>query len=256
MRIPDLGREGRLALALGTAGLGALSLIFGQLNPGLQPPLELLGGGQPVAYASGAFLFVAGLAFIPSILARIAGLAIAAFWLAWLVFGHTLSLIADSADVAAWVSLAEAAGLAAAAALSAAAHYRPAGPRATLGARLVVGLMLVWFGVVHLMYRAAIAKMIPDWVPMQALWPWFTGAANLAAGLAILTGLFGRPAAFLVGLMYASWVLLVHLPRLMADPDSLTEWTGLALNLCLIGVVWIVQGRGFPRGTGARTANP
>lgn len=247
MSLTDLTREGRLSLAAGTAALGAFSLIWGDLNPGLQPPLEVLGQGPVLAYAAGCFLFIAGLTLFASSLTRATGWALGTFWLAWLVLGNSIAVLGAPTDVTAWVALGQVAAIAVAALLVAGSHYGRDTPRLSLTARGVTGLMMVGFGVVHLMYRAAIAGMIPDWMPLHDLWPWVTGAANIAAGLGILTGVLGRWAATLAGLMFASWIALVHIPHLIAAPTDRAEWTAVGLNLALIGVLWIVQGDAWRR---------
>jgi uncharacterized membrane protein len=101
--------------------------------------------------------------------------------------------------------------------------------------------MLIVFGVVHWMYVEAIAGMIPEWMPGRALWPWVTGAANIAGGLALVSGVMARTAAALVGAMFASWIPLVHLPRLLAAPGDRSEWVACALAFALTGVVWTVH---------------
>lgn len=248
MTTPDLTRPGRLAFVAGCVGLGLLGLVFGKLAPGLQPPLILLGSGAILAYLAGGLLIMGALAMLASgAIARQGGLVVAAYWLAWIVLGHTIALLANPGDPVAWVSLAETAGMIAAALLLSRLVDGEPTARLRLGARLIVGLMLVWFGVVHLMFRNAIAGMIPHWMPAHDLWPWVTGAANIAAGLGIITGVAGRLAAALCGLMFASWIFLVHAPRLMAEPHSRPEWTALALNLCLVGVVWVTSGAALRR---------
>jgi len=111
-----------------------------------------------------------------------------------------------------------------------------------LVARVGVGLMLILFGAVHWMHREAIAGMIPEWMPGRELWPWVTGAANVAAGLALVSGVLAKAAAALVGAMFASWIVLVHLPRLLAAPGDRSEWVAAALAFALTGVVWTLQG--------------
>jgi uncharacterized membrane protein YphA (DoxX/SURF4 family) len=248
MTTPDLTRPGRLAFVAGLTGLGVLSLIFGDLAQGLQPPLVLLGSSAILAYVTGGLLTLAALSMPASgAIARQGGLVVAAYWLAWIVLGHTFAVLANPADPVAWVALSEAAGMVAAALLLSRLEDGEPTPRLRLGARLVVGLMLVWFGVVHLMFRGAIAGMIPHWMPARDLWPWLTGAANIAAGLGVITGVAGRLAAALCGVMFASWIFLVHLPRLLAEPHSRFEWTALALNLCLVGIVWVTSGAALRR---------
>ena len=245
MDAPDLERPGRLMFALGMAGLGALGLVFGDFAPGLQPPLAFLGSGPELAYALNGLLLIASLAlFATPGIAHPAALAVAALWAFWIALGHAPRLWDDRGDVVAWVSLAEVAGAAATAWLLSTDHPSP---RQALTARIVVGLMLVWFGVVHLQYRGAVAGMIPDWMPARDLWPWVTGAANIAAGLSLVTGVLGRLGGALVGLMFASWIFLVHVPRLLGAPASREEWTALALNPVLVGCAWAVSAMAFRR---------
>jgi len=242
MTVPDLTLRGRLLFVLGLVGLAALNLVHADLAPGLQPPLPFVGGGPVVAYVSGALLLFAALSLLGhDKLVRQGGLAVAFFWVAWILLGHLAQLTDTPADVVAWVSLSEAASLAAAAWLMSASASGGTGDRTRWAVRLIVGVMLVGFGVVHLTHREAIAGMIPEWMPARDLWPWVTGAANLAAGLAFLSGVMGSLAAVLVGAMFFSWIFLAHIPRLIADVGSRAEWTGLMLNLALIGVVWTAQ---------------
>lgn len=239
----ELNGPGRLAFIAGLAGLGLLGLVFGDLAAGLQPPLVFLGAGPEIAYAMNGLLLVAALAMLgkPG-LAHPAALAVAALWALWIALGHAPRLAAAPGDVVAWVSLSEVAAAGAVAWLLSTDHPSA---RQRWVPRLVVGLMLVWFGIVHLHYRSAIAGMIPDWMPARDLWPWLTGAANIAGGLAVLSGVMGRLGSTLVGLMFVSWIFLVHIPRLTAAPSSREEWTALALNVVLVGCAWTVSARVF-----------
>jgi len=245
MTAPDVSRPGRLAFIAGTAGVGLLGLVFGDLAPRLQPPLLLLGAGTEIAYVLNGLLLIAALAmFGREAVSGPAALAVAALWAFWIALGHAPRLFAEPGDVVGWVSLAEAAAAGATAWILSSDHPSD---RQRWVPRLVVGAMLVGFGVVHLMYREAISGMIPEWMPGRALWPWLTGAANIAAGLAVLSGVLGVLGSALAGLMFASWIFLVHLPRILAQPASREEWTALALNLILVGAAWTVSGRAFRR---------
>ena len=59
------------------------------------------------------------------------------------------------------------------------------------------------------------------------------GAAHALACLAILTGLQRTLAAWLEAAMMASFVLLVHVPRVLAHPDVRLEWTMLFVAVTL-----------------------
>lgn len=223
---------GRLMLAAGFIAFGLIALCFNHVTDGLIP----FEAGQPWPAIQGGLSLLAGLALAWPASAPRTGLAL---WLVLTVvlFLHGPGLAAEPTSPVRWVSAFEVLGLICAAMLIAAPGRRDSG----LAARISIGLMLVVFGAVHWSYVGAITGMIPDWMPGRDLWPWVTGAANIAAGLAILSGVLARLAAGLVGVMFASWILLVHTPRLLAAPGDRSEWVALALAFALTGVVWTLR---------------
>lgn len=229
----SLRLPGRLMLAAGLAGFGLVSLYFNHTIDGLQP----FEAPQWGLWLNGAVLLLGGAGLAWSRSARPIALML---WglLTGLLFVHAPGLAAAPGDAVRWVSAMEVLGLIAAAMLIAA----PGRNDFLLAARVAVGLMLIVFGAVHWMYVEAIARMIPEWMPGRALWPWITGAANIAAGLALVSGVLAKTASALVGAMFASWIVLVHLPRLLAAPGDRSEWVACALAFALTGVVWTVHG--------------
>ncbi|HWQ87701.1 DoxX family protein [Brevundimonas sp.] len=229
----NLGAPGRLMLAAGLIGFGLIGLYFHHAIDGLEP-FDLTRAG---VWLNSAVLVPGGVGLAWSRTASKAALALWAL-LTVLLFAHAPGLIAEPANPVRWVSALEVLGLLAACMLITA----PGRKDFPLAARVAVGLMLVVFGVVHWLYAEAIAGMIPDWMPGRTIWPLFTGTANMAAGLAIASGVLARPASFLVGAMFASWIVVVHAPRLLAAPGDRSEWVAGALAFALTGVVWTVNG--------------
>lgn len=222
----------RLMLAAGITGFGLIALTFHHVVDGLTP----FDAGAPWFWIQGVGLTILGLLLaFPRTAAR-AATALAVL-LAINVVLHLPGLAAAPTDAVAWVSAAEIMGLLAAMLLIA----FPGRRALVLVARIAVGVMLILFGAVHWLYVEAIASMIPDWMPGRPYWPWLTGAANITTGLALASGALARPAAALAGLMFTSWIVLVHIPRLIAAPGDRAEWIGLALAFALTGVVWTVR---------------
>ncbi len=85
-----------------------------------------------------------------------------------------------------------------------------------------------------------VAGILPGWFPVPAVWPYVTGSIQIAAGVAILAGFRAPLAAFAIGLMWLSWIPLVHLPRLIDAPDAGAEWIFMITALALAGAAWSV----------------
>ena len=234
---------GRLMLAIGLAGFGLTNLTFSAPLDGLQ----LIPPGTDVVMTSRAtgvlWLATATGLFIPPLVrpAQIVGVMLCVLLLvSWVL----LAFIAEVwPPVVGWVSMAELWGISAGV-----ASVRPWNAESRRSNRVIVGGMLILFGFVHWIYVGAITGMIPEWIPGRQIWPLFTGAANVLAGIAIASGVFSRPASALVGTMFASWILLVHLPRLLAAPGDKAEWVGLALAFALTGTVWTIHRALAPSG--------
>jgi uncharacterized membrane protein len=101
------------------------------------------------------------------------------------------------------------------------------------------GLMLPVFGIAHFLYIDFTASFIPAWIPWRVFWAWFTGAGHIAAGLAIVTRVIPNVGSTLLAIMFSGFVLLVHIPRILADSDARLEWHLLSTALLLTGAAWI-----------------
>ena len=109
-------------------------------------------------------------------------------------------------------------------------------------ARIVAGLSACVFGFAHFNYIDFTASMVPAWIPPNGVfWAWATGAGHLAAGLSLVSGIRARLAATLLAGMMASFVVLLHLPRVVAAPDQHVEWIMLGVSSMLAGAAWLLR---------------
>lgn len=107
-------------------------------------------------------------------------------------------------------------------------------------ARALYGLSLVPFGLAHFLYLDATTVLIPRWLPWPVAWAYFTGAAFVAAGLAVAIGVFARPAAALSTLQLALFGFVVWVPRVWAGPLSDFQWGEFVVTCALTAGAWVI----------------
>ena len=240
-------RSDGFVFAAGLAGYGLVCLAFGDFGLQWQPVPDWVTGRLPLAYLNGALLATGGaLLFWPrSALAAARGLTL--YLLLWVLLLKVPKLFAAPLSVVAWLGFAEIFSLAVGAAMLAALLDPAQRPSWKVAARYAYGICPLIFGLSHFVYLDFTAGMVPGWLPAPFFWAALTGAGHLAAGLAILSGVLSRLAAGMLAAMMGSFALLLHLPRVVADPTSQIEWTMLAIATTLAGAAWIVRAGLTPR---------
>jgi uncharacterized membrane protein YphA (DoxX/SURF4 family) len=126
-------------------------------------------------------------------------------------------------------------------ALGGGAKGRAVDKRALLFVRVAMGICVVGFGILHFDALPQTTAMVPRWIPPgQRFWALATGLADVAAGLALISGILAIPAARLLTIMFASFGALIWLPMLLRTPHEPTVWGGNAINLAVTASVWIL----------------
>jgi uncharacterized membrane protein len=110
---------------------------------------------------------------------------------------------------------------------------------ATFG-RVVFAIALVVFAAQHFLYVKFVATIVPAWIPARLFWSFFVGVAFIAAALAIVTTKMARTASVLLGTMFFIWVVILHMPRVAANPRDGNEVTSLLVALAMSGVSFIL----------------
>ena len=244
---------GRTCLAIGVLVFGVLSLIHGDFVSGLQPLPTPDAAHVAWPYLSGLSLVAIGAGLLVDRTTRWAAFALAALLLLWCLLIHAPVVIAEPRNGTAWVRFFESFALAGAAFVLAGLTGSQRMPGAIdhklvrLG-RFCFGISLPVFAATHFIYAEFVATIVPAWIPARLFWAWFTGAAHLAAGLAVLAGVQARLAALLAGAMYGSWALLLHVPRVTPDIANRPEMTNLFVAVALCGAAWIVAAS-YPKAT-------
>jgi uncharacterized membrane protein len=108
--------------------------------------------------------------------------------------------------------------------------------------RILVSITMVLFGIDHFLYVDFVSPLVPAWMPGHIFWTYFAGAALIASGMAIILKIQLRLAAVLLGLMIFLWLVLLHIPRAIADPygDKGNELSSVFEALGFSGIVFII----------------
>ncbi len=108
--------------------------------------------------------------------------------------------------------------------------------------RLFYVLPLAAFAGEHFVFSKVMTGMIPSWIPGHLFWIYFVGCALVAAGLSIITKILGEWSGVLLGIMMASFVLLLHIPRVMANPRDRISWAVALRDLTFSGAAFAFAG--------------
>jgi uncharacterized membrane protein len=238
---------GRYLIGLAAIALGIQSLWLRIYVGRLQPVPDWVPGRDAIAILTGIFLLAVGLCILSGKWARLAATALAAMLLLWVV---VLYLPLVFTQPGRWLGTFETFALFGGAWLLAAVlpvegkRYTWDGVVArgvTLG-RLCFGISLPVFGIAHFIYHDFVATWVPAWIPFPQFWAYFTGVAHVAAGVSILTNVMSRLAAMLAAIMYGSWVLIVHIPRVANATHDAFEWNGIFVASALCASALLVAG--------------
>ena len=251
-------RASRAVFGLAMAAFATENLVLLDGVPQLEPFPVWLGARVALALVS-ALILLGGAALInvPRLASR-AALALAVLTCLWLVSLQAPLVLQQPKNGGLWVVFFEVCAIAAACTSLAATLLQhdeefvgesgDAWRRVGVGARIAFGLSFIAFGISHFVYIGYVESVIPAWIPAHKFFAYFTGVAHLAAGISLVSGIRHRLAATMLAIMFGCWVLILHIPRVMAARTDANEWTSLIIAIAMCGGAWMVAAEARDRG--------
>lgn len=228
--------------AFGAIALGVIGIVFHDFALQWQPVPQGIGMRTPLAFASAALLLIGGAALLHRKWERAGAILLASFYGLWVIALHLPNAFASWKHIGAWNAPAELTYLSMG---GVALFATGAGAlRGTLRqvARILAGASALVFGLAHFNYIGFTATFVPAWIPPNGeFWAWATGGGHFAAGVALVSGYQARLAAGLHAAMMGSFALLVHIPRVIANPDKHEEWIMLGVSSGLAGSALLIR---------------
>jgi uncharacterized membrane protein YphA (DoxX/SURF4 family) len=229
----------------GALGLGIVGLVCASFALQWQPVPACIAQHGALAILSGIVLALGGIATMFRRTAAFGAVVLALWYGLWVIALH-VSVVLAKPSVGSLLGVAEISALATAGLQLQYVRRLRTGP-VLVWVRILFGLCPLVFGLSHFVYADFTAQMVPGWIPAPLFWAYATGAAHVAAGVAIVTGIHVRLAATLLATMCGLFVLLLHLPRVIATPGSQLEWTMMFVALSITGAAWIMRTAGAAR---------
>lgn len=245
MRIASVGHA---VFAATLIALGILGLVHGNFGPVWDPGFDRMPARQVLVYVCALVSLACGAGLLFRRTAAAAARLLLAFQLLWLLLlrvpGMFLSFTVDEW----WAACMTAVMTAAAWVLY--IWFATDWDRRHLGfaaahqglrlARTLYGLALIPFGIAHFLYLKHTAELVPPWLPWHVAWAYFTGCALVAAGVAVVVGVWARLAATLSAIELGLFLLLVWVPILAAGPRTTGNWDEVIVSLALMAGAWVV----------------
>jgi len=251
-----IASPGHAVLAAAMVAIGILGLIQGGFTPTWSGVPRGFPGRQGIAYLCALVSLGSGLGLLWRRTAAVASRVLLISFLAWLLLVRVPYIFRAPTGLNSWWSLGDTMAMMAAAwVLYAWFAGDRDGKRFSLAAgdtglriaRVLYGPALIVFGAAHFINVPGTASLVPGWLPWHVGWAYFTGGAFIAAGVAIIIGVYARLAATLSALQMGLFTLLVWVPIIAGHPGP-SDWTEFVSSCVLTAGAWVVADsyRGMP----------
>jgi len=253
----NLIKAGRCFYGTGVAAIGIQQFIHADFRPVISPAWPPWIHGAALAYIVGAALAAAGAFIIFGKNIKTISLLLAAFFfILFLAFQFPYIMFIQPnlpRHLGLWTNpLKEVAFSGGAFVMAASVPGRKsneekefyAKERLMTAGRIFFSIMLIAFGIDHFYYTVFVATLVPSWIPGHIFWTYFGAVCLIGSGVAIIFKIFITPVAILLGTMLFLWLVILHIPRAIADPYIAqgNEITSVFEALAFSGIAFVIGG--------------
>lgn len=112
--------------------------------------------------------------------------------------------------------------------------------------RVFVASALAVFAAEHMVSAEFIKNMVPAWIPAHLFWAYFAGTALLAAAVSFTLARQVRLSGAFLGIMFFLFVVLIHLPNVVANPKDRFAWAVALRDFAFGAGAWAYAGSEDP----------
>ena len=245
-----LTTAGRLFYTLAITLIGIQFIIYTDFNSPIMPLPIGLGARNLWMRLLGTVMLVCGLGMGIEKKGEWAAIVLALLFFTLFLIVHLPKIIAQPKDGGAWTGAFEWIALAAGALIHGRSMHSQSGhqPGPGLLARLVsagafiFGISLFIFGLQHFIYADFIAQLVPSWAPLHLFWAYAVGVLFFLFGISIVFRRNAYVGALCLALMFLTWLLFLHAPRVVAEPHNDDEWTSGFIAMAMCGIGFMLAG--------------
>lgn len=248
---------GRAFFGAALIGIGIQQFIFTGFRPFLIPIAEWLPAASFWVTLSGVVLVVTGGLIIWGKKGRTTASILGAVLLGFFLLIHVPYQLQHNPEMlGAWTNALKCSAFAGGAFITAASF--PASRKAvTIGnsltawlnrlisfGRILFAITMILFGIDHFLYTQFVATLVPAWIPGAVFWTYVAAIALIGAGVAIILKIRVTIVAALLAIMLFIWVIVLHIPRAIADPNGANgnEITSVFQALAFAGIALVLAG--------------
>ena len=251
----NLSNAGRIFFGISLAVMGFLTIYYRDFPYMLIPPKHSgIPGLVILAYVSGALLVLAGACIVFEKKIKLVSLLLGGVLLSIFCFyfiPYQLWVSTNNMHFGDWENAAKELTLASGAFVIAGCFSeKNATPLIRFLEKLIpmgailYSITIISYSIDHFLYAREAAGYVPSWIPYHLFWIYFTGAALLGSGVAIILKIKPGLAATLLGAMIFTWFIILHVPRIIVSPVAYlgSEVASAFLAFAYCGIAFVIAG--------------